>query len=124
MNAGSANWNWPEVEGVLAAMSSDEEVPIVCGGQAVSFWAQRFGLHPVVSQNQDILFDRESAKRLADRLGGAASFPGRYDMTILTAVVRAVWKGRPLNIECLSSVPGIETDPESLGTGLEGIGPH
>ena len=56
MNAGSANWNWPEVEGVLAAMSSDEEVPIVCGGQAVSFWAQRFGLHPVVSQDLDILF--------------------------------------------------------------------
>lgn len=95
-------------------MASDEEVPIVCGGQAVSFWAQHFGLHPVVSQNLDILLDRESAKRIADQLGGAASYPGRYDMTILTAVVRAVWNGRPLSIECLSSVPGIETDPEAI----------
>lgn len=75
MNAGSAIWNWPEVEGILAVMASDEEVPVVCGGQAVSLWTQHFGLHPVVSQDLDIIFDPESARRMADRLGGTASNP-------------------------------------------------
>lgn len=46
MNAGNANWNWPEVEGVLAALVSDEEVPIVCGGQAVSFCWHRTARQP------------------------------------------------------------------------------
>lgn len=98
----------------MAAVAGNDPELIVCGGQAVSFWAQRHGLHPVVSRDLDLLGDREAAQRIAAQLGAAIQYPGRYDMTVLTAVVRAVWRGRPLTIECLSSVPGIETDPEAI----------
>lgn len=123
MNAGSANWNWPEVEAVLAALTASEEEVIVCGGQAVAFWAQHFGLQPVVSQDLDVILDRDGATRIAELLGGSSTYPGRYDMTVLTAVVRAPWQGRRLSIECLSSVPGIETDPDAISERIT-LGTH
>lgn len=58
--------------------------------------------------------DREDARRAADILKTSAHYPGRYDMTVLTAMIRVQWQGRLLTIEWLNSVPGIETDPETI----------
>jgi len=71
-------------------------------------------LAPVASRDLDLLGDRDAARRAAHLLEAEARFPSRHDMTVLTAVVQAVWRGRPLKIEWLSSIPGIETDPEAI----------
>ncbi|MCC7377192.1 MAG: hypothetical protein IT581_21200 [Verrucomicrobiales bacterium] len=118
MNVGSVNWNWREVEALLESLAASDDELIVCGGQAVAFWSQRYGLTPITSRDLDVVADRESAKRMADRLGGTASYPGRYDMTVLTAVVRVAWFGKSLQIECLSTVPGLEPDPEAISEKL------
>lgn len=119
MNAGSANWNWPDAEAVLAAFPAGESEPILCGGQAVAFWAFCFDLGALVSRDLDLVGDREDAERVAAAIGATVHYPHRYDMTVLTAVVRGTWRGRPLTIEWLSSVPGIETDPESISERMD-----
>lgn len=118
MNVGSVNWNWREVEAVLESLAASEEELIICGGQAVAYWSQRYGLTPITSRDLDVVADREIARRMADRLGGTASYPGRYDMTVLTAVIRVAWFGKSLQIECLSTVPGLEPDPEAISEQL------
>lgn len=118
MNAGSANWTWPEVEAVLLTLARSDTDLVVCGGQAVAFWARRFELLPVASRDLDLLGDQEAARQVANLLGAVVQFPSRYDMTIITAVTQVVWQGHSLRIEWLSSVPGIETDPEAISVVL------
>jgi hypothetical protein len=91
MNVGSVNWNWREVEAVLESLAASEQELIICRGQAVAYWSQRYGLTPITSRDLDVVADREIARRMADRLVGTASYPGRYDMTVLTAVIRVAW---------------------------------
>jgi hypothetical protein len=119
MNAGFANWNWPDIESVLETLLGDGTGPTVCGGQAVGYWAQRYGLGAVVSRDLDLIGDRDDARAAASILGATVRYPDRYDMTVLTAVLHTVWQGRPLMIEWLSSVPGIETDPEATSVLVE-----
>lgn len=114
MTSGSTNWKWPEVEPVLVALSGDRTELVLCGGQAVAFWAQRYGIGAVVSQDVDLMGDREDARRAAELLKTSVHYPGRYDMTVLTAMIRVQWEGKLLTIEWLNSVPGIETDPETI----------
>ena len=114
MKSGISNWSWPEIEPVLLAFPIDVSEVILCGGQAVAYWSGCFGLQVVVSRDLDFVGDRFEARQVATALGARISYPDRYDMTVLTAVVQAVWEGRALAIEWLSIVPGVEADPEAI----------
>ena len=54
MNVGSANWNWRGIEALLEGLAAADDELIVCGGQAVAFWSQRYGLSPITSRESAI----------------------------------------------------------------------
>ncbi|MBX3745791.1 MAG: hypothetical protein KF833_10835 [Verrucomicrobiae bacterium] len=114
MPSGSSSWTWNEIAPFARILADLGAPSVVCGGQAVAFWAARFGLGAIVSRDLDVLGERDGADRLAATLGGTIQYPHRYEMTVLAAVIRTTWRGRPLDIEWLHSVPGIEADPEAI----------
>jgi hypothetical protein len=112
--AGDSNWSWNEISPLAATLAVEGSEPIICGGQAVGYWAARYGREALVSRDLDAIGDREDARRIAALLGGVVRLPHHYEMTVLAAVVSGTWRGRDVTIELLNSVPGIETDPEEI----------
>lgn len=55
MNPGSSNWSWPEIEPLVATFPTETAEIILCGGQAVGFWAKCFNLEVVVSRDLDFI---------------------------------------------------------------------
>lgn len=53
MTSGSSNWTWPEIEPLAVLLATAASEPILCGGQAVGFWAARFHLGAIVSRDLD-----------------------------------------------------------------------
>lgn len=114
MTIGSSNWSWPEVESLARLLADSEDQPVICGGQAVGFWAARYKLGGIVSRDLDVLGERDGATRFAAALGATIRYPERYEMTVLAAAIRTTWLGRTVDIEWLNSIPGIEADPEAI----------
>ncbi len=114
MTNGAASWSWEEIEPLVASLTTGELEPIVCGGQAVAFWATRFGLGTWVSRDLDLVASQDEAAAVNRKLAGSIRYPSQYEMTVLTAVIRGSWLGRTLEVECLSNVPGLETEPDEI----------
>lgn len=114
MTSGATSWSWEEIEPLVASLTTGELEPIVCGGQAVAFWAARFGLGTWVSRDLDLVASRDEAAAVSGKLAGSIRYPSPYEMTVLTAVIRGSWLGRVLEVECLSNIPGLETEPDEI----------
>jgi hypothetical protein len=97
-----------------------EGCPII-GGQAVVWWAAKYGLD-VVSKNQlepltsadiDLWGGRDDLIELAKRLSCKAVFPHQYEMTVWVGAIPLSIKGEKTLVEFLHTVPGLDTnDPD------------
>lgn len=91
--------------------------PVVIGGQAINLWVQRYraqddaflGDRPFTSKDLDFYRNREAAERLAEELGGRLLLPGANDVTPNAALVVASLDGRPIEVDFMASVLGVDT---------------
>ncbi len=94
-----------------------EGCPIV-GGQAVAWWAARYGVfggdkEPITSADIDFWGSREDLKQLAQALGGKPVFPHDYEMTIWVGALSINIHGHKTVAEFLHSIPGLDVlNPE------------
>ena len=110
------SWNRAGIEPVVARLDGGF---IVCGGQAISYWAARYGLGVTVSRDLDLIGSRQQAPAVARLLAGRLHYPHSYDMTVLAAVIEGTWDGRSLLVEILHNVPGLETDASEISVELQ-----
>jgi hypothetical protein len=85
----------------------------VVGGQAVSWWAQRFGITtedglPVTSSDIDFWGDRNDLMLLASRLNLKPIFPHDYEMTVWAGAIQIVIQEKLSLAEFLHTVPGLD----------------
>lgn len=88
------------------------------GGQAVSWWEQRY-LAPnqsIVSRDLDFWTEREEMECFLDRLKLTARLPHRYEMTVLLGVADIMIRGLPSQIEFLHTVPGLDVSSREAAT--------
>lgn len=94
-----------------------EGCPIV-GGQAVSYWAERYGFRgsnqeAITSTDIDFWGDREALEVLARRLKMKPIFPHAYEMTVWVGAIPLEIKGKRSLADFLHIVPGLDIlDPE------------
>jgi hypothetical protein len=89
-----------------------ENCPVV-GGQAVSWWAERFDVTgpnglPVTSSDIDFWGERNDLELLAKRLNLKAFFPHEYEMTVWVGAVQLIIKGKKSIAEFLHTIPGLD----------------
>lgn len=106
-----SSWKLNDIEEVLRLFPEDA---ILCGGQAASYWASRFGLGEVVSKDVDVVAERGFIHGLMKLKGGTTYFPHEHEMTNFRGRVSFVHQGRALAVEALHSVPGLEDNPEEI----------
>ena len=78
-----------------------EGCPLV-GGQAVAWWAGRFGIkirkgegfEPITSGDIDFWGDRDALNQLARALDRRAVFPNSYEMTVWTGAIPLLIEGK------------------------------
>ena len=104
-------WTLNEVEPVFGLLPDEA---VLCGGQAVAFWAWRYGLTEVVSKDVDFLGDRSMVFRLAKLRNGSTYFPHPYEMTSFCGRATFFHLGRTLEVEFLHSIPGLGDDTEEI----------
>jgi hypothetical protein len=84
------------------------------GGQAVAYWARRYGItpdgDPITSKDIDFWGSRDDVKTLAKRLERLAIFPHAHEMTVWAGAVEISIKGQATLIEMLHTVPGLDTN--------------
>src|SRR5688572_25886759 len=90
-----------------------EACPMI-GGQAVVYWAKRYGISaangPLTSKDIDFWGSRDDVKTLAKRLARPAIFPHAYEMTVWAGAIEISIKGQTTLIEMLHTVPGLDTN--------------
>jgi hypothetical protein len=90
-----------------------EGCPLV-GGQAVAWWAARYGLtgqggEPITSGDIDFWGGREDLTQLARALRRKPIYPNEYEMTLWVGAVELNIKGEKTVAEFLHSIPGLDT---------------
>lgn len=93
---------------------------VLVGGQALAFWADRFGLRvpragPAVTNDVDFLTpsaaDKEVVERFANVLEGQALFPNIHALTALVGqAYRFVSDEQYVNVDVIFSVVGLDGD--------------
>src|SRR5687767_9602913 len=111
-------------------LSVIELVPEGCpmsGGQAVVYWANRYGAtpanDPITSKDIDFWGSRDDVKRLAQRLKRPAIFPHAYEMTVWAGAIEISIKGQTTLVWMLHTVPGLDVnqpDQAALTREIEG----
>src|SRR5687767_11170378 len=105
-------------------------IPAACpmiGGQAVAYWARRYGItpggDPITSKAIDFWGSRDDVKIVAKHLKRLAIFPHAYEMTVWAGAIEISIKGQTTLIEMLHTVPGLDTnehDQAAVKDELEG----
>jgi hypothetical protein len=101
-----------------------EGCPIV-GGQAVAWWAQRYGLfgsnhEPITSTDIDFWGSRKDLETLASKLSIQPIFPHTYEMTVWVGAIPLVIHGERSLADFLHTVPGLDIiDPEKASVDQE-----
>lgn len=96
-------------------------VPAECvliGGQAVSWWAERYGIRAVVkgkeqevtSRDIDFWGTREDLFHIATQLKRRPALPDRYQMTLLVGAIELEAGGKKTSLEILHAVPGLDSN--------------
>jgi len=91
--------------------------PLV-GGQAVAWWAARYGIKPleagreriVASRDIDFWGSREDLLRLARQLNRRPVLPHAYEMTVWGGAVPLTIQGQATMVEFLHTIPGLDTN--------------
>lgn len=96
--------------------SVPEGCPLI-GGQAVAYWANRYGIapdnDPITSRDIDFWGSRDDLQTLAKRLERSPIFPEAYEMTVWAGAIEILIRGRITLVEMLHTVPGLDTnEPE------------
>lgn len=94
-----------------------DDCPLV-GGQAVAWWAERYGVElsfdghqtPVTSRDIDFWGGREDLNQLASRLKLKAVYPNSYEMTVWVGAIPFSIQGCKTLIEFIHTVPGLDTN--------------
>jgi len=122
---GEARFVVADFQDVLRRVSAD--CPLV-GGQAVAWWAARYGIKPleagqeriVASRDIDFWGSREDLLRLARQLHRRAVLPHAYEMTVWVGAVPLSIQGQPTVAEFLHTIPGLDTNnPDQACVGQE-----
>lgn len=104
-----------------------EGCPVV-GGQAVVWWATKYGIgiggaesvEPLTSVDIDFWGGRDELKELARRLGSKVIWPQAYEMTVWVGAIPLNIKGERTIAEFLHTIPGLDTnDPDRASVGQE-----
>ncbi len=110
----SANPLDPDIADRIVGAVEDDERAFVVGGQAINFWARRYGIDkslmgagPMISKDIDFFGGIRSADRLSARLHGKVCRPGPDDHTPNSAVVEAEIGGEVVHIDFLDHVSGV-----------------
>lgn len=115
----SSEWKLTEVEPVFRLLPDDA---VLCGGQAVAFWAWRYSLAEIVSKDVDFMGDRAMVFRLAKLQNGSTYFPHPYEMTSFCGRATFFHLGRTLEVEFLHSIPGLSDDVEEISVKVQSPG--
>jgi hypothetical protein len=90
-----------------------EGCPMI-GGQAVAYWANRYGTtpanDPITSKDIDFWGSRDDVETLAKRLKRPPIFPNAYEMTVWAGAIEISIKGRNTLVEILHTVPGLDVN--------------
>jgi hypothetical protein len=97
-----------------------QAVPANCvliGGQAVAWWAGRYGIKAVVKgQEQEVTSNdidfwgtHEDLLELASHLQRKPVLPGRHEITLLLGSIALETKGKKTALEVLHHVPGLDS---------------
>jgi hypothetical protein len=94
--------------------SVPENCPLI-GGQAVAWWAARYGLGEgkgavITSADIDFWGDRRDLIALARALERRAVFPHEYEMTVWVGAIPLTIHGKKTLVEFLHTVPGLDTN--------------
>ncbi len=111
-----SSWKLIDVEEVIRLFP---EQVILCGGQAVAYWAWRFRLQEVVSKDIDVVAERGFIHRLHKLNGGSVYFPDEREMTNFRGRVSFAYRDQILDIEALHAVPGLEDNAEDISLRVE-----
>lgn len=90
---------------------------VLIGGQAVAWWAERYGVKAIVrgreqevtSRDIDFWGTRENLLYIASVLKRSPAFPGRHEMTLLIGAIELQIAGRKTTLEVLHAVPGLDS---------------
>jgi hypothetical protein len=101
-------------EDFSSVLSHVPEECVLIGGQAVAWWARRYGAKSqVTSRDIDFWGTREDLMALAANLHSRAAIPNRYERTLLLGAIGVEAAGKKTAIEFLHSVPGLDhANPE------------
>lgn len=91
--------------------------PLV-GGQAVAWWANRYGVkirvgdreRAITSRDIDFWGGRSDLIQLAKRLDRRPVFPHEYEMTVWVGAIEITVRGKHTLVEFLHTVPGLDTN--------------
>ena len=94
-----------------------EGCPLV-GGQAVAWWAERYGIKvrvgdqesAVTSRDIDFWGGRSDLVQMATRLHRRPVFPHEYEMTVWVGAIEITVRGKQTIVEFLHTVPGLDTN--------------
>src|SRR5438094_219658 len=91
-----------------------EGCPLI-GGQAVAWWAARYGLTgkdggAITSADIDFWGDRQDLVVVAKALHRKAVFPHEYEMTVWVGAIPLRIHGSNTLVEFLHTVPGLDTN--------------
>jgi hypothetical protein len=88
-----------------------ESCPLI-GGQAVAWWAMRYGElpqgEPVTSEDIDFWGARDDVKHVARALNLTPIFPNEYEMTVWSGGIQLEIEGKRSLADFLHTVPGLE----------------
>jgi hypothetical protein len=110
---------------VLLAVPED---CVLIGGQAVAWWAERYGIRAevggqeeeVTSRDIDFWGSLDDLRSIASRLKCLPVLPGRYEMTLLVGAIELQIDGKKTALEVLHTVPGLDSDnPDSAAAAEE-----
>lgn len=104
-----------EVIQITSKFEADDDAFII-GGQATNFWAWFYQEKepalklggPFTSEDIDYFGTQEVARHLADALNGRLLLPDKDDHTPNTAQIEVIINGKPLKIDFLRTVLGIQ----------------
>jgi len=99
---------------ILLAVPAD---CVLIGGQAVAWWAERYGIkafvkgkeQEVTSRDIDFWGTREDLFKIASRLKRRPALPNRYEMTLLVGAIELEAGGWKTALEVLHAVPGLDS---------------
>lgn len=98
--------------------ASPNEGAFLVGGQALTFWAERYSgkapelanYRPYTTKDVDFYGTEAAARKLAASLSGSVRTPSPDDHTPQTAIVEAIVLGHKVSIDFLGSIKGPPAD--------------